>query len=631
MPKLNLSRLVEDAINRDLSSIIESIDSDIRFFNKVSRSNNIQNIPSQKIASKNELDKYLSEGINYMSKANELVLTKIKESLISINQKYSKDIIDKNVKFKFIVGTEYIPVEIDSVKNGYKVFNSAVKMLIREMKDVTNDHIHLLELTYKELSKYFDDSYQPSLEEVIVYYDKFNIIDGYKIENNNIIPIFKSFQGSSLIDEMLLENLESIKMDDLKDFLKIIESSQIDVSTVLRYLIGITNRGFSFFYDKKPWYVDYEIKCIDKGIMSNFFLNQFSRTYYALHTDEERFASLFNNIFQYNCAIQIPAYMQSTQERIDFIRDNIKMIIMKYNAIIEAYINAIKLNFSLLYLTYYDKYRRKAYKDALAKDRFKTSSKRKIIRDISMQELDYLNDLMRANLKSYIHYKGELLDFTDIGLGTVIIAPAIIKDKAQIYNQLKNLFLSSKLLVYLASFEITIITHGKGEEFSFIDYYKRLIKNKEKYGDYSYFCNIYYREINYLERLVNKPISEITGNELITLNINEFTRDNSFIIKINNKNVECVNGKIKKGGLNKSIIQVKIKDIYFNRWIIKPIRTPYREKPFTDMECLISRLLFEGYTRINCLVCNPEGIIFSNDIFKDKSNEIIIAIRNLCT
>ena len=629
--KFNFSPLVENAIKKDTSSIIKMLDSRIQYYDKeLKLYNNEKKIIKKNISSIDDLNNYLSKAIKYMLKINTIVFDVLKSTMIMINDKYTKNIINKNIKVKFIDGNSIISSNIDSVKTGYKVFNSVSEIIIKRLTDITNDHIILLELTQQSLPNYFSNSNsQLALEELIFYYDKFNEFIGYNTTEYPFKPIFNSNQGSSLIDNMLLENLESVKLSDLSNFLEMLESTQIDINEIIIRLAGITSSNFSMFKSKKPWYIEFDKECFDKGILSNKFLSQFSQVFYSHSSNKEIFDYICENIFKYNLAFKIPPDITTVSEKIDFIKDNILLTILKYNAIIEEFINAIKINFSILYINYYSEYRDKVYEEALDKKRFKSANLQTILKDISKQDLDIFNDMIRSNLDSYIHYNGELLDFNDIGVGEIIVSPYIIYDNNKVYNQLLNLDFSSKILTYIAAFEISIITHGYGEKVSFIDYYNTLNKIKNKTYDYHYFCSIYFKEISYLEKVTNKPINKITGDEIININIHEFTKYNSFIIRINNKEIQCINGKIKKNGLSKSNIQIKVKDILFTRWIITSIKTPYRDKPFTDMECLLARLLFEGYRKINCLVCNPKGVIFSNDMFKDEDNKIAISIHNL--
>ena len=614
-----------ETLSKDINKNIKYIDKRLRYVNesKIKLDNNLSLYSN----TMKDLDKTLVTSINYILMINKTILENINDLIdfIKDESKISNFEADSNITLSFSNGKFAHSTKIKAIKDAYQIFVDCLQVIVSGINRASYDHANLLLLVRKELKNYFLRS-EPTLEQIILYYDKFNL-SFINPDTKNKFQI--STQGSSIIDNMLIENLQSIKIEKLEEFLKSIDNYQEDLITVLTNLIGVLNYNFKLFIDDNQRYIEMDKLCVNEGLCTNHFLSQFCQVFYSFSTDEEIFDYIYKNIFRYNFAFDIPKDL-SDSEKISFIANNIKLVVMKFNAIMETFINIIKLNYSSLYINFYTKYKNKAYKDAISRNRIKYSGKKDIFKSVSTQELNYFNNFIKANFNSCVHYGGQLLDFSDIGLGQIIVSQKIIDDKSKVYQQLMDLDFTSKILTYIASFEISIITHGKGKMISFIDYYNELRSTKNKYYDYYIFSDIYFEEIKYLERLVGKDINKITGNEFINLNIQNFTKNNTFYIKIGNTFNTISNGKVRSRLLlNKSIIPIKVNDIYFKRWIIADIYTPLRTGKFKDMECLIGKLLIEGYKRINCLVCNPEGVIFSNERFTDPNNKIAIAIRNI--
>ena len=525
-----------------------------------------------------------------------------------------------NIPFKitFSNGKTIYTKDSSSFTYGLDLFidnAKSINKLINTYKDMSIDIVNNMERT---LETSLSQNNSIITEQVVLYYDTFQIKDN----TNNPIA---SIQGSSLIDEVLLENLASISLDKLDDVLKEIESSQKSINDIIRYLVYETESELiNFTLYRVPFYLKIEDTLLGKNVIHNDFIRRFIAMFAENAKDPDMLKTISSN-FQSQYFFSFPENVKTDDEKREFIQKSINLTISKYNAIVEQLQNILRLNFSSLYINYLAAKK----EDIIIKNEKRTiktlPNNINMIMPSSNIDIIRFNELLKFNLDSYIHYDGQLIELGDLNLGSIIIADEVIK-KNKILQSFLELDYSTKIFPYTTKFDISIITHGYGKSISLLKYYKDL-KSNSNIMDYDLFNNLYHNEIVYIEKLTNKSFNEINGNEIIDIDLRKLSINNSFIINHNGISKRICNNRIPSQIGSK--ISIKVSDIKTNRWVISPIFTPYRKGPFIDMECLIYQLILEGYQTINSLVCNPAGIIFDNKVFTNDDVYIAISTTNL--
>ena len=516
---------------------------------------------------------------------------------------FKKGIDNTHIEFTMSDGT-YVTLQKTSFNHAINLFinnTKRINSLIKNYKDSCINTIRLIEETIeKDMS-----NNNPVFEQIVLYYDTFQ----YKDDFSKI-----SFQGSSLIDELLLENIASFDLSRLEDLSEKINESQKSITEILSFLKNDTSAQLlGFTLHRVPFYLKIEESFLtDKNIINNKFIQLFLGEFENNAREPDMFKAIRKNLID-EYFFTIPDSLTTNEEKRDFIQKNISLIISKYKAILEQYQNIIRLNFTSLYVNYLSSKKNDVLERNKNREIKVISSNQSLYIPKDNTDVLRFNELMNANLDSCVHYNGELIDLSDFNLGNIIISRSTL-DRNKILKSLLDLNYSTKIFPYTMDFDISIITHGKGEMVPFIDFYNSILKNSDQY----YCINELYRyEISYLKYLSNNFVSNN-----INIDLRKLTKNNSFSIKTSSGIKNIVNGRIPSQiVLN---INISINNIITNRWKIAPIFTPLRKGPFTDMEALIYQLMLEGYKRINCLVCNPKGIIFSNKVF--HTDEIFIAI-----
>ena len=533
---------------------------------------------------------------------------------------------DKSTNNEFVItisdGINIRDYKITSLELGYEHFKKSLTIILKRIENCKNTsryYLNEIENELKHLS--LDNEKNYTLEQVLIYYDSLKI---HAPDTDKIV----AFQGSSIIDNMLLEHIQSFDLTRLDEIQNEIRSSHLSINNTLRYLIRESAYQFDRFTQYRiPNYIDMTDNKYLGDVIKNKYLTMFLGEFEAAgRNNPNNIKIIEDNVFFANFGFQIPKEYVTRDQKFKFIDDNITMIKDKYHAIVEQFSNAVKLNFTSLYIGYWNAYIHKSL-DELDSRKIITTDKKLRLNNPSQDDYMRFNSLIKANLDTFSHYNGELIDFGELGLGTIIVAKSVL-EKDKFLDIITDFNYSSKFLPYVINFDISIVTHGKGEQMEFFKYYKGLWDTRNRTYDYYCFKDIYAREIMYLEQELKKPLYRATGNEMVRLRLDKFGTENSFIIKSNGSYKPIKNKRIRmKFG---SVINVRLKDIHFVRWIIKPIYTPSRQK-FNDMECLVYKLLLDGYHNINCLVCNPTGVIFTHPKFQSKDNKICIAINDLNT
>ena len=604
----------------DYSNIIETYTHEYEINENLNKEC-IELLNKQKAMLDNEIDlineasisDYVSKFINFLKKIfNKAIsfIISIWKKLINMISKVLKFILDKfkklfskktsndNISYSasFCMEASYMNFKqypsIEKMYNAYKSSIINLNGLIREYSLKNIDHLkQIRDFNIKAASiNTVSESYECMMEKVIFYDNKIFTFKHHDPKERNA-----NYQGSSFIDEALLENIESLSINDLEDVLEA-QNNEIEVfyNITMENLVNYINNHASN-------------KLTDIGIVKNRFLWELNDMMKDMSNDFIK-RNLVMKFIDNDFITDFP----NTKEGISNFRAYIRLIINKNKTIIERLENMMRLNSCSFYINY-----NQYLKSENLKDLSKISSK-ELIDDIEQQKFNNFNRIFKDNADSFIYYNGELLDFSELNLGKIIVAPEVLKQSNNPFSKLLNTEYSTMIYNYISRYDITVISHGVSGDYLLIEYYKQLSAYER-----SIFKKLYYNEIHYIEKETQKSIDNLSSDDLVKMGI-RFNLYGNIFINDSKKYFPKINGL--RSSKN---ISVLIKDFYIKRLVCNPIQTPYRNNEYTDIECLLYRLITEGYKRINVLSCNLGGMKITNKEFTRNGILIAISTRNL--
>lgn len=554
--------------------------------------------------------------ISFLIRAFQALIRILKSFIKSLISKF-KNIIFRNASnsdIKYVASFSNLDElnikcikKYDTIRDVFDDYKENTSMLINKIDIYSKQNVQFYKkLRDANINRVVNESYeeiQISLFEELIYYDFKPILitktNNHKLNDNTLL-------GNNLIDEIIAENLQTLKVEDLE---MLIKEQEYQETIYFTFRDLIIEKIINFFNTNKV-YNQYDKYFENKGIVRNSALSYVKNILNISYTKYGDYR-IFDKYLKANIM-----YYENTLNPYDneSLRDFINLAISTNKATIQALQNMVKIDYSMFYINY-NFYYRNQVKNNILDSPFKGMNGETLAKRISHQQFEEFNRLFYRNFFEITLYNNELFDFSYLNLGKVIVSPDIIRDSSNPLLKYTSVDYSALLYRFITNFDITIMSHGGVKTMPLYKYYNSLNHHGDTF-EQAIFKSLYYEEIVYLEKLAKKPISKITGNEMITIDPLMFNKDN-FIIKGYQKTSRLTHRKY------------PLRNILVRRWVTSPVKTPLREGIFTDVECLLYKLLREQYKRINVVCCNPGHVDIQKYEFRRKGCLIAISKENV--
>ena len=546
----------------------------------------------------------VNDGIKYISDLWKKFINKLRVAIKKINKIFKRYnngnnivLTNRNLKALFAFSNRGRVQSFITVDRLYTAYQKSLSLICGEIDRIYRSNIDLLnklkdhQKSYKKVSESF-------VMEKVAYYDQLihrfeepdtlnNLAnDDTLIHRYTESPTNAVFQALSILDQVFLENVLSLNIDNLEELIAAnIDSLKLydALSSSGEYLYDYLSKNHSL-YEK---YKDYGI--------NNIALNDL---YNAISVySKEEFSDFFSDHIYTH-------YYPKDDIGKDRLVNYINILIAKNKAIEECLKNLIKIDFAQFKVNHIDKLNLGIKSDI------------EYMVTIYSDELRYIINNHKSN-------KGKtlILDFTDIGYGTIYIS----KSGLPILEKLLDLEYSTSLIYYITQFDCTIMTHGNTEMYGLAVYY-----NKLTYIEKYIFSKIYGDTIKEYEKIIGKSIDECDGADDNRFN-NEFKK--SFIqYRFTPRKLESIKSIPDENGLKFSDIEkVKLKKLL--RWRTDdyaPINIPYSYEEYYDIELMVFALLAtKKYKNINIISCNKDGFVLNKALINNKNFNITMPTRSV--
>ena len=375
-----------------------------------------------------------------------------------------------------------------------------------------------------------------------IYTFKLDDIEGYKSSNRLQGAVI---QGEDFLNQFNIENFNIFNNIDMNDILKL-QDYNMDIINIFKS--GIIENIYKIVSD--PEYVAVQQKLSSNDFSDNLLLSRFTDEYNKLPENQKKDIT---NIIHRNFDVYFPP----TKEGLENMQASVRILKSKNKVVAEAFNNLMKYDVLSVFIA-----ERDYWNDPLNVEKFKKR--------------------YRLDTHRVIKRDGHYLDFSDIGLGSVVL----LNDTSyfeEIYHKLINTNYSTSLIYMISNFDYTVISHASVDVFnSFRQAMSlELWHNKD---NYSLFKECYKKQIKLCEDHLGVPFEQITDEMFSNLVRYILAEDNT----VSN------NDKMNFAYFCRSI---------YNQWNCMPVFIPNLNKTLTNIEMIIYDSLlvdyFHEYVRVH--------------------------------
>ena len=257
------------------------------------------------------------------------------------------------------------------------------------------------------------------------------------------------------------------------------------------------------------------------------------------------------------------------KESIDQLRRILELIVLKSKVLTEVIANMLKLDIIALHVA-----EQKSIKS---------------IRNISINELRKVKDIVTKHEKDIIKYDRCYLDFSKFKLGSVCMSDSA---RNEVYDKYIDFSYSTQLLYFIGKYEYTLISHGWTDYYSSIYEFINIYKSHYT-SEFKLFKECYSSEITFLETFFENKFENFTEKQC--------DQCEGFLTK-----------KILDQVVEDPITRHNLLNFHISclrRWKCDEIYIPFINKEIDDVEMMIYVMNKAKVNTLAVYICNKDNFI----------------------